>query len=183
MIPVAIFAGRDVAVFGLGISGIAAAHALAAGGSRVLAWDDTAAARDKAATQGVTLHDLALADWSTIAALVLAPGISLTHPEPHWSVKKAGQGGRHHRHQRQVHYYGAHRPSVAGWGQGRCAWRQYRPRRARPSALRRRPHLRARAVDVPNRYHTAACSTRCGAAQHHAGSPRPSRHHGDLCGH
>src|SRR6476620_2748647 len=93
MIPVAIFAGRDVAVFGLGISGIAAAHALAAGGSRVLAWDDTAAARDKAAAQGVTLHDLALADWSTIAALVLAPGISLTHPEPYWSVKKALQAG------------------------------------------------------------------------------------------
>ena len=93
MIPETIFAGRDVAVFGLGRSGIAAAHALAAGGSRVLAWDDTAAARDKAAAQGVTLHDLASVDWSTIAALVLAPGISLTHPEPHWSVKKARQAG------------------------------------------------------------------------------------------
>src|SRR6478672_4296537 len=93
MIPVTIFAGRDVAVFGLGMSGIAAAHALAAGGARVLAWDDTAAARDKAAAQGVTLHDLASADWSKIAALVLAPGIPLTHPEPHWIVKKAREAG------------------------------------------------------------------------------------------
>ena len=25
-------------------------------------------------------------DWSTIAALVLAPGVPLTHPAPHWSV-------------------------------------------------------------------------------------------------
>src|ERR1700724_2373552 len=93
MIPVTIFAGRDVAVFGLGLSGIAASHALAAGGARVLAWDDTEAARDKAATQGVTLHDLASADCSKIAALVLAPGIPLTHPEPHWSVKKAHDAG------------------------------------------------------------------------------------------
>src|SRR6476646_4713373 len=91
MIPATIFAGRDVAVFGLGLSGIAAAHALAAGGARVLAWDDTQEARDKAAAQGIALHDLASADWSRIAALVLAPGIPLTHPEPHWSVKKARQ--------------------------------------------------------------------------------------------
>jgi UDP-N-acetylmuramoylalanine--D-glutamate ligase len=93
MIPVTIFAGRDVAVFGLGLSGIAASHALAAGAAHVLAWDDTQAARDKAATQGVRLHDLASADWSKIAALVLAPGIPLTHPEPHWSVKKAREAG------------------------------------------------------------------------------------------
>ena len=89
MIPVTIFAGRDVAVLGLGLSGIAASRALAAGGARVLAWDDTEAARDKAAAAGVSLHDLGSADWTKIAALVLAPGIPLTHPEPHWSVKKA----------------------------------------------------------------------------------------------
>jgi UDP-N-acetylmuramoylalanine--D-glutamate ligase len=93
MIPVTIFAGGDVAVFGLGLSGIAASHALATGGARVLAWDDTEAARDKAAAQGVTLHDLASADWTKIAALVLAPGIPLTHPEPHWTVKKAREAG------------------------------------------------------------------------------------------
>jgi UDP-N-acetylmuramoylalanine--D-glutamate ligase len=93
MIPVTIFAGRDVAVFGLGLSGIAAAHALAAGGARVLAWDDTQEARDKAAAQGVGMHDLAGADWTRIAALVLAPGIPLTHPEPHWSVTAARAAG------------------------------------------------------------------------------------------
>src|SRR5262249_35008377 len=80
---------RDVAVFGLGLSGIASSHALAAGGAQVLAWDDTQDARDKAAAQGATLHDLASADWNRIAALILAPGIPLTHPEPHWSVRKA----------------------------------------------------------------------------------------------
>jgi UDP-N-acetylmuramoylalanine--D-glutamate ligase len=90
MIPVTIFAGCDVAVFGLGVSGIAAARALAAGGAQILAWDDTAKARDNAAAQGVTLRDLTSADWTKIAALVLAPGVPLTHPEPHWTVAKAG---------------------------------------------------------------------------------------------
>ncbi len=89
MIPATIFAGRDVAVFGLGLSGIATARSLAEGDARVLAWDDTEAARDKAEAQGVTLRDLATADWSKIAALVLAPGVPLTHPEPHWTVRKA----------------------------------------------------------------------------------------------
>jgi UDP-N-acetylmuramoylalanine--D-glutamate ligase len=93
MIPVTIFAGRDVAVFGLGLSGVAAVQALSAGGARVLAWDDNEAARDLAAAQGLSLHDLAGADWSGIAALVLAPGIPLTHPEPHWSVKAANAAG------------------------------------------------------------------------------------------
>jgi UDP-N-acetylmuramoylalanine--D-glutamate ligase len=89
MIPATTFAGRDVAVVGLGLSGIAAARALLAGGARVLAWDDAEATRDKAAAQGVPIADLTKADWKGIAALVLAPGIPLTHPEPHWSVRAA----------------------------------------------------------------------------------------------
>jgi UDP-N-acetylmuramoylalanine--D-glutamate ligase len=93
MIPVTIFAGRDVAVFGLGLSGIAAAKALAAGGAHVFAWDDTDKARQAAAAQGIPLSDLAGADWSRFAAFVPAPGIALTHPEPHWSVKRARQAG------------------------------------------------------------------------------------------
>jgi UDP-N-acetylmuramoylalanine--D-glutamate ligase len=93
MIPATTFAGRDVAVVGLGLSGIAGARALLAGGARVLAWDDAEATRDKAAAQGVPIADLAKADWTGIAALVLAPGIPLTHPEPHWSVKLAHAAG------------------------------------------------------------------------------------------
>lgn len=89
MIPATTFAGRDVAVVGLGLSGIAAARALLAGGARVLAWDDAETTRDRAAAQGVPTADLTKADWKGIAALVLAPGIPLTHPEPHWSVKAA----------------------------------------------------------------------------------------------
>jgi UDP-N-acetylmuramoylalanine--D-glutamate ligase len=93
MIPVTIFAGRDVAVLGLGLSGLASARALKAGGANPILWDDTAAARDEAARQGFTVSDLAAADWSRFAALVLAPGIPLTHPKPHWSVARAKEAG------------------------------------------------------------------------------------------
>ncbi len=33
------------------------------------------------------------ADWSAFAALVLSPGVPLTHPEPHWSVARARAAG------------------------------------------------------------------------------------------
>jgi UDP-N-acetylmuramoylalanine-D-glutamate ligase len=54
MIRVTAFNDRRVAVFGLGASGIASARALAAGGARVAAWDDSAPSRD-AAANAVTL--------------------------------------------------------------------------------------------------------------------------------
>jgi UDP-N-acetylmuramoylalanine--D-glutamate ligase len=93
MIPITVFAGREVAVFGLGASGIVAARALLAGGARVTAWDDNPAARETAGAKEVPLADLAVADWSAFAALVLAPGIPLTYPAPHWSVKRAREAG------------------------------------------------------------------------------------------
>ena len=93
MIPVTIFAGRDVAVLGLGLSGLASARALKAGGANPILWDDNGAARDEAARQGFTVSDLAAADWSRFAALVLAPGIPLTHPKPHWGVVRAKEAG------------------------------------------------------------------------------------------
>jgi UDP-N-acetylmuramoylalanine--D-glutamate ligase len=93
MIPVTNFAGRDVAVLGLGVSGLAVARALKAGGASPIVWDDKPAALDEVAAQGFTVSDLAGADWSRFAALVLAPGIPLTHPEPHWSVKRAREAG------------------------------------------------------------------------------------------
>ena len=93
MIPVTIFAGCDVAVVGLGLSGLATARALLDGGANVVVWDDKEAARDEAEAAGLTVADLAAADFSKFAALVLAPGIPLTHPEPHWSVRRARAAG------------------------------------------------------------------------------------------
>jgi UDP-N-acetylmuramoylalanine--D-glutamate ligase len=93
MIPVTIFRGRDVAVLGLGLSGMASVHALEAGGANVFAWDDKEKGRAEALAAGLVLTDLATVDWSRFAALVLSPGIPLTHPEPHWGVKKAREAG------------------------------------------------------------------------------------------
>jgi UDP-N-acetylmuramoylalanine--D-glutamate ligase len=86
MIPVTTFAGKRVAVFGLGGSGLASVRALMAGGANVIAFDDSAQSVTKAAAEGIAIADLRQTDWSRIAALVLAPGVPLTHPVPHWSV-------------------------------------------------------------------------------------------------
>jgi UDP-N-acetylmuramoylalanine--D-glutamate ligase len=93
MIRVTTCAGRRVAVFGLGASGVATARALAAGGVDVAAWDDGEGARAAAAAAGVPLVDLRDADWGTFASLVLAPGVPLTHPVPHWTVARARAAG------------------------------------------------------------------------------------------
>ncbi len=91
MIPITTFAGEKVAVFGLGGSGLASASALLAGGADVVGFDDNAECVEKANAAGIPTADLRTYDWSRIAALVLAPGVPLTHPAPHWSVELAKQ--------------------------------------------------------------------------------------------
>jgi UDP-N-acetylmuramoylalanine--D-glutamate ligase len=93
MIPVTSFAGRKVAVFGLGASGLASASALFAGGADVVGWDDSEARIAHATQAGIPTADLRAVDWSRIAALVLAPGVPLTHPAPHWTVGLARAAG------------------------------------------------------------------------------------------
>ncbi len=93
MIPVTVFAGQSVAVFGLGGSGFVTAQALVAGGARVNVWDDNEHAREKARAAGLRIENLASADWTSFSALILAPGVPLTHPAPHWTVLKARAAG------------------------------------------------------------------------------------------
>jgi UDP-N-acetylmuramoylalanine--D-glutamate ligase len=93
MIPVESFAGKTIAVFGLGGSGLATARALVAGGAMVVACDDKAESVEKARAHGVATDDLRTCDWSEFSALVLAPGVPLTHPAPHWSVGMARNAG------------------------------------------------------------------------------------------
>lgn len=93
MIPVRGFKGKTVAVFGLARTGLAAARALVAGGASVALWDDNPKTRDNAKADGFELTDLTTADWSGFAAIVLSPGVPLTHPKPHWTVDKAKAEG------------------------------------------------------------------------------------------
>ena len=89
MIPVKAYAGKDVAVFGLGRTGLSAARALIKGGASVFAWDDNEAARNRAAADGVTVRDINKMDWQNFSALVLSPGVPYRYPEPHRLVKMA----------------------------------------------------------------------------------------------
>ena len=73
MIPVKSRSNRTIAVFGLGASGRVTAHALEAGGSNVVAWDDNETSRQEAANENIALSDLAAADWTQLDALVLSP--------------------------------------------------------------------------------------------------------------
>lgn len=93
MTPVTTFAGKTVALFGLGGSGLATALALKEGGAHVVACDDNPAKMAEAEGKGIETGDLRGLDWSTISALILSPGVPLTHPEPHWSAKLAKEAG------------------------------------------------------------------------------------------
>ncbi len=93
MTPVTACAGRHLALFGLGGSGLVTAQALLAGGARVTAWDDSEASRETARAAGIAVADLREADWSAFTSLVLSPGVPLTHPVPHWTVGLARAAG------------------------------------------------------------------------------------------
>lgn len=94
MIPVKGYEGQKVAVLGLGRSGLAAAHALEAGGADALCWDDSAEARDRAEGQALILHDLSKPSaWQDVAALIVSPGIPHLYPEPNKIIAAAMEAG------------------------------------------------------------------------------------------
>jgi len=83
--------GKIVAVLGLGKTGHATVAALRAAGATIWAWDDNEAAR--APMPQAEIVDLAKADWSLPAMLVMSPGIPHTHPKPHPAAAKARTHG------------------------------------------------------------------------------------------
>ena len=93
MIAAHTFAHTDVGVFGLARSGMASIVALKAGGARVFAWDDSQDFREKAREQGATVAPWIEWPWDKLAALVLSPGVPLTHPAPHGIVLMAQARG------------------------------------------------------------------------------------------
>lgn len=93
MIPATTLGGKNVAVFGLGASGLATVASLQAAHVNVMAYDDNASSQTKARAKGINIVDLRGADWQQIDVLVLSPGVPLTHPEPHWTVELAQANG------------------------------------------------------------------------------------------
>ena len=152
MIPVTTFAGKTVAVFGLGGSGLASANALLAGGASVIGWDDSAETLAKAAQcrhpgRGPAQYRLAQnfgagararrAAHASGAALVgrLRPGQRRRGDRRHRAVLPRAPRARarcavrgDHRHQRQVDHNGADRASDGRGRLRRPARRQYRHR-------------------------------------------------------
>jgi UDP-N-acetylmuramoylalanine--D-glutamate ligase len=93
MIAARSFANLDVGVFGLARSGISSVAALKAGGARVFAWDDNEFGRIAAEREGARVAPFVEWPWERIKALVLSPGVPLTHPEPHEVVLAARNAG------------------------------------------------------------------------------------------
>lgn len=94
MIPVRGYAGHRVGVLGLGRSGRPAIAALVAGGAEVVAWDDSAAARQKAADEGIAVADLTRAkSYDGVKAVIVSPGIPHLYPAPHPAVSAAWDAG------------------------------------------------------------------------------------------
>lgn len=78
------YKGKSVGVFGLGKSGSATIASLLESGATVYASDDNAKARE-ALPKGERLHAVPHAEWKweALDAVILAPGVPLTHPRPH----------------------------------------------------------------------------------------------------
>lgn len=93
MITVTEYKNQKVGVFGLGKAGEAAVVSLLAGGAEVFAWDDRMADDGSRMTSifpsSVICHPFSKWDWSALKALVLSPGVPLTHPKPHPVVELA----------------------------------------------------------------------------------------------
>ena len=90
------YKNQSVGVFGLGKSGMAVAESLALSGAAVCAWDDNAKSREELEARlghMVTLIPIERWQWRDLHALILAPGVPLTHPAPHAVVQQAMAAG------------------------------------------------------------------------------------------
>ncbi|AHD01398.1 UDP-N-acetylmuramoyl-L-alanine--D-glutamate ligase [Leisingera methylohalidivorans] len=94
MIPVKGYEGAQVAVLGLGRSGLATARALRAGGAEPVCWDDNPAAREAAEADGFTCRDLHKGGaFDGVAALITSPGIAHLYPKPNPVIRAAMEAG------------------------------------------------------------------------------------------
>ncbi|MCL6285379.1 UDP-N-acetylmuramoyl-L-alanine--D-glutamate ligase [Ruegeria sp. 2012CJ41-6] len=94
MIPVKSYVGKQVAVLGLGRSGLVAARALREGGATPICWDDNPAAREAAESEGFTCRDLLKQGaFEEVAVLIVSPGIPHLFPKPNPVIVAAQEAG------------------------------------------------------------------------------------------
>ncbi|MDD9331316.1 MAG: UDP-N-acetylmuramoyl-L-alanine--D-glutamate ligase [Wolbachia sp.] len=89
MIKLNKYKNQNVAVLGLGKTGLSAINALMNSGAKVYAWDDDEGQilNAKEIYKKCNFIHPKEYNWQEINALILSPGISFTYPEPHWIVK------------------------------------------------------------------------------------------------
>lgn len=81
--------GKPVAIVGLGQSGLSTYEACKAAGIGTVLWDDNPKSVAEAVQKSAQTEDLRSADFKRFSLLCLAPGIPLTHPQPHPAAVKA----------------------------------------------------------------------------------------------
>ncbi len=206
MIPVTTFAGRKVAVFGLGGSGLVSASALLAGGAEVVGWDDNAEFGgeggqrrhpDRRPARDRLEHDLSSraragrAAHASGAALVgrLCADQRRRSDRRYRAVlsraprARAGLAVRgDHRHQRQIDHDRADGAPPRRGGLRCPARRQYRHRHPVARTAGRRPRPRHRVLVLPDRSCALARPVRWHPDQHFGGSSRSTRYAGELRG-
>ncbi len=77
------FKNKNVAILGLGKSGLSAYNFFKNNNYKVVAWDDKSEVQQKFATQGYLIENFENWDFKNIDAIVVSPGISLYYPTPH----------------------------------------------------------------------------------------------------
>jgi len=84
------YKNQKIGVFGLGKAGEATVASLLAGNAQVFAWDDKYSGQDeKSLNPESRILNPAKWPWNELKALILSPGIPLTHPKPHEVVTMA----------------------------------------------------------------------------------------------
>ena len=84
--------GKRVGILGLGLSGMAAARALSAGGADCFLHDDNRQAPHPL-PDGAAAADWRDWPWDRLDAMVISPGIPHAHPEPHPAAARAATAG------------------------------------------------------------------------------------------
>ena len=204
MIPVTAFAGKKVALFGLGARGSRARARCSPAAPMWSACDDSDAThRQGDAPPAFRPPICASIDWIKIAALVLAPGVPLTHPAPHWTVGLARNAAvevigdielfcRERRAHRAAMRRSSPSPAPTAsrpprrWSRICCASAGYDAQlggNIGTAILSLEPPApgrvaRDRVLVVPDRSRALARSVDRHPAQRHRGSSRPPRHAG-----
>lgn len=83
---------KPIAVYGLGLSGLASVRALVVAGAFVVAWDENEEKRAAALDAGAALQNFMADGFDGAGILVLSPGVPYTH-HPHPIVQRAQREG------------------------------------------------------------------------------------------